>query len=691
MTKHPVAQPEAHLPTPARPNNSRKLSVNRPGDRWEKEADRTADTVMKGARVSGVAAFSFADIPVGKVQRQDTKETKAPAKKSDAEKYKKGLTKAGEAALKTEAGKKLLEKIENDKLVKGGKQFFESTPGKIVAGALVAGGVTGLIVAKQPLPFKLPNIPITDHMKIGIDIQGPLNRPTSGMLTFTYSESGGKSKGKSKEDFARETAELRRSLEMFRQKPKYIPPAGSLPLAPYRDLLEPKKEDKKKKKVEEKGVVQRKEATAVPDMDVPQSVPDSLNGPGQPLDKSIRQTMEAQFGYDFGQVRIHTDRQADESARAINSVAYTVGHDIAFTGGKYSPTSPDGKRLLAHELTHVVQQTGHDNVLAKMIQRQVVTPAKTPDASSTSSAKLPSATELTTRIARCIGIWETNRGKDNPAPKESSLDTVAGVHASMATIEQATMPYAITALKKHKELRNKAVPPLTMKELNAVEARCKAVVTLLKSVDRASSKGDTPDDFIKNNTAPILATGLSNDDIKQMFKAVSLKSTLDKARTDAETEGKAAKLEAAKNKKNTKQQAAAERTSKQKSLKKSIKAIPAADRLGLGEGSLKAYARKPHSWGENRAGWQRKAVSLMPDNVGSRIEKVATSDNGTALATPVIKDRVDTQLAKTPVPSLEEIVKTVAQRNNPGEKGYGEHVWKIYKRLYPEKSSEESK
>jgi hypothetical protein len=104
---------------------------------------------------------------------------------------------------------------------------------------------------------------------------------------------------------------------------------------------------------------------------------------------------------------------------------------------------------------------------------------------------MPSADELTARLARCIGIWETNRGKDNPDPKESSLDTVAGVHASMATIEQATMPYAITALKKHKSLRDKATPPLTMAELNNAEARCNAVSTLLKSVTKSSKKGET--------------------------------------------------------------------------------------------------------------------------------------------------------------------------------------------------------
>jgi len=319
------------------------------------------------------------------------------------------------------------------------------------------------------------------------------------------------------------------------------------------------------------------------------------------------------------------------------------------------------------------------------IQRQPA-PAtqQQPSATSTTAQSMPSADELTARIGRCIGIWETNRGKDNPDPKESILDTVAGVHASMATIEQATMPYAITALKKHKSLRDKATPPLTMAELNNAEARCNAVSILLKSVTQSSKKGETPDDFIKDKTSAVTATGLSNDDVKTMFSAVELRTTLDTALTDANTAGKTAKEETQKAKKSAKQQSAAEKAAKQKSVNDSIDAIPAEKRLGIGKSSLRAYINKPKNWGENRAGWQRKAVSLMPNNLGNRIESVAVSDNGTALAIPVVGSRVTAELAKTPVPSLENIVKTVAQKNNPGEANYGIHVWETYHRLYPE-------
>ena len=306
------------------------------------------------------------------------------------------------------------------------------------------------------------------------------------------------------------------------------------------------------------------------------------------------------------------------------------------------------------QIQHTVGNSTVNRLLA--IQRE---DAPAPDSPTTT---LPSADELTTRIARCIGIWETNRGKDDPAPTESSLDTVAGLHASMATIEQATMPYAITALKGHQTLRDKATPPLTMTELNAAEARCTAVVTLLSAVATAAAAGTTPDDYIKNNSAAITATGLSNDDVKTMFSAVTLKSTIDAAHTRVEAET----TEAAKKTK----------------LDAETAAIPQSDRLGLGTGSVKAYIRNPKNWGENRAAWQRKAVNAMSDNVGTRIEQVALSDNGTGLAIPVVRSRVDVELAKTPVPSEEDIVKTVAQKNNPNETDYGKHVWETYDRLY---------
>jgi len=82
----------------------------------------------------------------------------------------------------------------------------------------------------------------------------------------------------------------------------------------------------------------------------------SLKGGGQPLPKSERAFFEPRFGADFSHVRIHNDSTATKMARSINSRAFTIGRDVVFGAGQYSPDTVTGKRLLAHELTHVVQQ-----------------------------------------------------------------------------------------------------------------------------------------------------------------------------------------------------------------------------------------------------------------------------------------------------------------------------------------------
>jgi putative NIF3 family GTP cyclohydrolase 1 type 2 len=450
--------------------------------------------------------------------------------------------------------------------------------------------------------------------------------------------------------------------------------------------------------------------------EVPLIVHDVLRSPGQPLDAETRAFMEPRFGHDFSNVRVHTDSSAAASASAVNSLAYAVGQNVVFGAGQYGPGTTEGRRLLAHELSHTIQQRHVTN--AAPSEQLSLAPSESSHEREAESASrslgpnfvrtksprcvqrktwdtLPVYEErpevmagetpagLTARIARCVGIWETNRGGTDPAPRESALDTVAGVHASMATIEQATMTYAITQLKSHKDLRDMATPPLTMVELNAAEARCIAVVTLLGLVAAASAAGQSHAAFITANAAAITATGLSNADVQTMFNAVTLKSTLDTAHTNVDAAGTTAKAAAAAAGKTPKKQASEEKKAKAKALKDEIAAIPAADRLGLGEGSLKAYINKPANWGENRAGWQRKAVNAMAGDVGRRIESVAISRGGTALAIPAIRSRVDAQFARKPVPSTEQIVKTVAQQNNPGEANYGQHVWETYQRLYP--------
>jgi uncharacterized protein DUF4157/lysine-specific metallo-endopeptidase family protein len=90
----------------------------------------------------------------------------------------------------------------------------------------------------------------------------------------------------------------------------------------------------------------------------PASVNEALATPGRPLEPTLRQDMEERFGHDFSQVRVHSGLTAEQSARDVNAYAYTVGQDIIFGAGRFAPGTVEGQRLLAHELTHVVQQSG---------------------------------------------------------------------------------------------------------------------------------------------------------------------------------------------------------------------------------------------------------------------------------------------------------------------------------------------
>ena len=90
--------------------------------------------------------------------------------------------------------------------------------------------------------------------------------------------------------------------------------------------------------------------------EVPAVVDEVRRSPGQPLDASSRAYFEPRFGADFSCVRVHTDARAAESASGVDAIAYTAGHHIVFGKGAYAPTTGTGRRLLAHELTHVVQQ-----------------------------------------------------------------------------------------------------------------------------------------------------------------------------------------------------------------------------------------------------------------------------------------------------------------------------------------------
>ena len=124
---------------------------------------------------------------------------------------------------------------------------------------------------------------------------------------------------------------------------------------------------------EEEEMLQTKPQAGAPNRAVTSDVSaqvHSLHGGGQALPKSTRAFFEPRFGHDFSQVRVHADQRAASSAQALNARAYTSGRDIAFAAGQYTPDTTYGKHLLAHELTHVVQQSGGSGGLPR-VQRRI--------------------------------------------------------------------------------------------------------------------------------------------------------------------------------------------------------------------------------------------------------------------------------------------------------------------------------
>lgn len=103
--------------------------------------------------------------------------------------------------------------------------------------------------------------------------------------------------------------------------------------------------------------LQRSKTGSLPDL-APPVVQEAIASPGQQMDASTLQFMQSRLGHDFSRVQIHTGGKAAESARAMNALAYTVGRDVVFASGRYSPATSDGRGLLAHELSHVIQQSG---------------------------------------------------------------------------------------------------------------------------------------------------------------------------------------------------------------------------------------------------------------------------------------------------------------------------------------------
>ena len=177
--------------------------------------------------------------------------------------------------------------------------------------------------------------------------------------------------------------------------------------------------------------------------------------PGHALEPSVLTEMQSHLGQDLGRVRIHTDAQTAASARAMGAAAYTVGHHVSFAAGKYAPHTESGRKLLAHELTHYVQQAG--SARARTRSSSAVSPiAATPSPRPENSVSVPSpghrqAAEIEAdynaeriasgvpaqvNVAAPIGVAMKNEGDDpaaarsfwfqNKAPQKP-IQTAAGI------------------------------------------------------------------------------------------------------------------------------------------------------------------------------------------------------------------------------------------------------------------------
>lgn len=364
----------SHIHAGLQPGRPAPRPVSRPNDRHEREADRAADVIVHGG---SLVAWSFSAVPpssAAPVQRQEA----APKPKSDEEKYQEALKKTGEAAIATPEVKALKEKVLAHPDVKSVVDAVTSTPGLIAAGAGIAGGVAALAVTGKELPFQPPEIPLEKvsprlaGVSAKVTYEGPVNAPTFVGLTITVKEQGPKGKGAKKADpIAADIARLKAQEEMFRRARTYAPgskeaeeerlldqavndwvlrgttfPGLTIPLTPPPPA----------KKGEEQKPVQPASSSPSAAPPAHAHVDDALSSPGHPLDPPTRDAMEARFGYDFAGVRVHDDARSAATAASIDAVAFTVGEDLVFGAGRYDVSSAAGKRLLAHELAHVVQQ-----------------------------------------------------------------------------------------------------------------------------------------------------------------------------------------------------------------------------------------------------------------------------------------------------------------------------------------------
>ena len=187
--------------------------------------------------------------------------------------------------------------------------------------------------------------------------------------------------------------------------------------------------------------------------ETPGIVSEVLHSSGEPLEAATRAFFESRFGNDFSRVRVHTDARAAESAQAVKARAYTVGHDVVFAAGQYAPRTAAGRQLLAHELTHTVQQSGTSTAFAPV--SRISRPHETAEreariaAAAVLSGSAFTVTPQPRQIARDDGPSPAESTPTGPSPAEPTptgpsptgegKDAAEGQHACVVKEEIVTI------------------------------------------------------------------------------------------------------------------------------------------------------------------------------------------------------------------------------------------------------------
>jgi hypothetical protein len=211
-------------------------------------------------------------------------------------------------------------------------------------------------------------------------------------------------------------------------------------------------------------------------MAVPPSVHEEIRSAGQPLDSTIRTFTEPRFGRDFSNVRAHIGDNAAETATAINARAYTYGQDIVFNDGEYSPGSSEGRKTLAHELAHTVQQTGGQSNLSNL--SETTAPNDDSEAEAVAESVMNDAdVGMETSSGKQVARQPPDAGPGAPPPPPPAAPAKKNVTVNITILKGGTHSVADTIKYANNKVFNQAdVEVVKGKEETLDEAKSKAIL-----------------------------------------------------------------------------------------------------------------------------------------------------------------------------------------------------------------------